>query len=940
MKKLLLCLCLLGTLLPLAAQRRYVNPVLHLDYSDPDVCRVGDDYYMTASSFNCLPGLPVLHSRDLVRWTLVGAALEAPVGALSGAAGALSDVAAVQHGKGVWAPSLRYHDGWFYIFWGDPDAGIFRVRTQDPAGRWEAPVRVYEGVGYIDPCPLWDEDGRAWLSMACAGSRAGVKSVVLVAEMAPDATKLLEAPRIVFDGHASQPTIEGTKFYKRSGAYYIFAPAGGVSTGWQTVLRSSDGPYGPYRERIVLASAEGTVNGPHQGSWVETPFGEHWFLHFQDKGAYGRIVHLQPMAWQEDGWPVIGDDPDGDGVGQPVEGGFAPRFTPGPSPLAYRPYGLDPDWQFPSVPSPRWSCALPDGVRLFAARQPSGAVNLWDAPNLMLQKFPAEKFRVTAALTFRPRRPGERAGLVVMGEDYAGLTLDEKGRLSYVVCRDASSGSVEACREVAALPVQKHPARYPFASADMPPVKYPDVVEIPIWVRLDVAPHFTEGPVPEAVCRFSYSLDGKSFEQLPEEFTAREGRWIGAKWGFFCNASNASNDAGSLDVLDVDVNLMPGRNRGQYDENQVPDYELPDVLGGVRTARQWERRRRPEVLHLLENEMFGTSPAAPAVRSRLVSEDPSALSGAATRREVDLLLNAEGSRKIRLLMYIPNARVGKVPAFLGLNFHGNHTTTFDPGVSLPDYDRYGPGLPRHERGFQADYWAFEECVRRGYAVVTFFDADVDPDYDGGAAYGVRADYPSCTWGSISTWAWGLSRALEYLETDPSVDGSRVAVVGHSRLGKAALWAGACDPRFAVVISNGSGCGGAALSRRCYGETLKQINDRFPHWFCERFKTYNDRERTLPFDQHFLLALTAPRPLYVGSGSEDLWADPYGEYLSLCAVAPVYGLYGLDGFTDAAPRAVEVPEIHDHCGYHLHRGRHAITLYDWQRYLDFADRFLK
>lgn len=338
-----LLVLLLSCPLLLPAQARYANPVLHADYSDPDVCRVGEDYYMTASSFNCFPGLPILHSRDLVHWELAGAALSDYPG--PDWFGPDADFhGRVQHGNGVWAPAIRYHDGWFYIFCGDPDRGIFMVRTQDPHGRWEDPVWVVKAKGFIDPCPLWDEDGRAWLSHAAAGSRAGLKSVVFVAPMSPDGTRLLGPSRIVYDGHKTQPTIEGTKFYKRDGRYYIFAPAGGVKTGWQTVLRA-ESPYGPYEERIVMASAEGTINGPHQGGWVETAQGEHWFLHFQDKGAYGRIVHLQPMTWRSDGWPLIGEDPDGDGIGQPVASYRMPLHqaraqVASASATAIGPYGL------------------------------------------------------------------------------------------------------------------------------------------------------------------------------------------------------------------------------------------------------------------------------------------------------------------------------------------------------------------------------------------------------------------------------------------------------------------------------------------------------------------------------------------------------------------------------------------------------------------------
>ncbi|MBQ9410977.1 MAG: glycoside hydrolase 43 family protein, partial [Bacteroidales bacterium] len=223
---------------------QYTNPILHLDYSDPDVCRVGKDYYMTASSFNCFPGLPILHSKDLVHWEQIGAALlDYPCD------GTDADFrTTVQHGNGVWAPAIRYHDGWFYIYVGDPDRGIFMVKAQKPSGPWEKPVWVVRQKGFIDPCPLWDKDGKAYLSHGLAGSRAGLKSVLFVAPMAADGTTLIGPSRIVYDGHKTQPTIEGTKFYRRGEYYYIFSPAGGVPTGWQTVLRAKD-PFGPYEEK-------------------------------------------------------------------------------------------------------------------------------------------------------------------------------------------------------------------------------------------------------------------------------------------------------------------------------------------------------------------------------------------------------------------------------------------------------------------------------------------------------------------------------------------------------------------------------------------------------------------------------------------------------------------------------------------------------------------
>ncbi|MBR1699792.1 MAG: family 43 glycosylhydrolase [Bacteroidales bacterium] len=546
MRRLLL-LAVLTAVLPLQAQN-YRNPVLHLDYSDPDVCRAGEDYYMTASSFNCFPGLPVLHSKDLVHWEPVGAALLTydPLFRET-----------VQHGKGVWAPAIRYHDGWFYIFCGDPDRGIFMVRTQDPAGSWEKPVWLVREKGFIDPCPFWDEDGKAYLSHAAAGSRAGLKSVLFVAPMSPDGTRLTGPSRIVFDGHLTEPTIEGTKFYKRDGKYYLFAPAGGVATGWQTVLRS-DSPWGPFEERIVLAWAPGTVNGPHQGAWVEGPDGSDWFLHFQDKGAYGRIVHLQPMVWRPDGWPVIGEDPDGDGVGQPVQEWTAPALCEKPETSAPGPYGIGLEWQYPAIPSPYWHSALQEGgVRLYSVEQ-EGRNGLWNCRNLLLQKFPAERFTLTARLSFcpNPALRGEEAGFLVMGNDYALLRLTdtEKGtRLEYVTCPGADKGGEEHSRELAVLPYTWEKPSFPYSSGNVPAVNYPSRARRELWVKLEVRPKNVKGNVPEAVCRFSYSRDGKRYQAVKEPFTARPEMWIGAKFGFFCNRYAPCNDSGWLDVQDLQI---------------------------------------------------------------------------------------------------------------------------------------------------------------------------------------------------------------------------------------------------------------------------------------------------------------------------------------------------------------------------------------------------
>ena len=931
----------------LFAQFRYQNPVLHADYSDPDVCRVGEDYWMTASSFNCFPGLPILHSRDLVHWELVGAALTSYPG--EGWDGPENDFrTTVQHGKAVWAPAIRYHEGWYYIYVGDPDRGIFMVRTQDPTGPWEPPVWVVREKGFIDPCPFWDEDGKAYLSHGCAGSRAGVKSILFVAPMAPDGTRLLDPSRIVYDGHLSQPTIEGTKFYKRDGKYYIFSPAGGVATGWQTVLRA-DNPFGPYEERIVMAWAPGTINGPHQGAWVDTPEGEDWFLHFQDKGAYGRIVHLQPMDWRADGWPLIGEDPDGDGVGQPV-GDY--RFLDSGSASArndkvgYKPYGIGLEWQYPAIPSPYWHYALQDGVRLYSVHQTWPYRSLWDCPNLLAQKFPAERFTVRAKLSFRPnpqlKERGEQAGFAVMGNDYAGLRLTDTpggARLDYIECLQADKGGVETARELAVLPYRLEPLPHDRESKNVPLVNYPDVPEAVVWVELDVRAKAVEGNVPDAVCRFSYSLDGKRFTAVEGSFKAQPELWVGAKFGFWCNRFSPKNDSGWLDVTDLVVKPAFDPLAGfLYDEEKVPAYTLPDLLAGTRTVKDWEKKRRPELVKLFEDEMFGSVPGEPeGLHFRVRDNDPSALGGLATRRQVRIFFNAEESEYEDLLLYIPNRRKGPAPAFMGVNFFGNHTIGTDPGIFLPDSLRYRKDFTVNPRGSQQQRWPLREILERGYAVATYCCEDVVPDADGYP--GIRSRYDGYSWGALAAWGWGLSRALDYLETDADVDAARVAVFGHSRMGKAAVWAGARDTRFAMVVSNASGCGGAALSRRRFGETVRRINTHFPYWFCERFHKYGDNESMLPFDQHELLALIAPRPLYVESGSEDRWADPHGEFLGLANAAPVYQLYGYEGFKPDEWPAVEQPVTRGRNGYHIRNGRHEILLYDWLQYLDFADKNL-
>lgn len=394
-----------------------------------------------------------------------------------------------------------------------------------------------------------------------------------------------------------------------------------------------------------------------------------------------------------------------------------------------------------------------------------------------------------------------------------------------------------------------------------------------------------------------------------------------------------------------------------YDEAKVPHYTLPDLLTTqkgttVKTVKDWETRRRSEVLALFEEHMYGRSPGRPAKLSfHVVEEAERVLGGLADRRQVEVRFagKADGPR-MTVLIYRPAKARKAVPAFLTLNFRGNHTIHADPAIRLPHSwvrgrtqgETVNNRATEKGRGVAAHRWAVEAILKRGYALATLYYGDIDPDFDDDWQNGVHALYPKPKpneWGSVATWAWGLSRAMDYLETDQTIDARRVAVMGHSRLGKTSLWAGASDPRFAMVISNNSGCGGAALSRRTFGETVKRINTSFPHWFNDNFQKYNGNENACPVDQHMLVALAAPRPVYIASAVEDRWADPYGEFLSGLHANPVYQLYKLPGMPAAKQPAVDQP-VMGTIGYHVRTGKHDVTDFDWEQYLKFADKHFK
>ena len=496
----------------------YKNPIINADYSDPDAIRVGSDFYLVSSSFEDVPGLPILHSKDLVNWSIIGHALkrQPPFGHFS----------IPRHGEGVWAPAIRYHKGEFYIYYPDPDFGIYLTKTKNPAGLWSEPILVEGGKGLIDPCPFWDDDENVYLVHAYAGSRAGIKSIIVVKKLNSDGTKVLNEGRLVYDGHELDPTIEGPKFYKRNGYYYIFAPAGGVSTGWQLVLRSKN-IYGPYERKVVMDQGSSPVNGPHQGAWVTTQTGEDWFLHFQDKEAYGRIVHLQPMKWLND-WPVIGIDKDGDGKGEPVlqykkpnVGKTYPVQTPADTD-EFNGMELGRQWQWMANPKATWSFLNPSKgfLRLYSDKLPDSARNLWEAPNVLLQKFPAEVFMVTTKINFVPntRLENEKAGLAIMGLSYTNLAVKSKKDgiyLVYSICRNAAGGKMENETVITKLNNGE------------------------IYLRVKV--------IKGGKCTFRYSVDGKTFTNVGEEFIAEAGRWIGAKVGIFCTRETQINDSGWAD---------------------------------------------------------------------------------------------------------------------------------------------------------------------------------------------------------------------------------------------------------------------------------------------------------------------------------------------------------------------------------------------------------
>ena len=508
----------------------YTNPVINADYSDPDVCvgASGEDYYLTASSFQCIPGLPILHSKDLVNWEIVGHALKS---LYTGHPELERHFSKTRHGAGVWAPSIRYHNGEYYIYWGDPDFGVFMVKTKDPAGEWENPVCVIEGQGMIDTTPLWDDDGRCYLVNGWANSRSKFASVLTVRELNKEGTKPIGQPVIVFDGNGTENrTCEGPKFYKRDGWYWILCPAGGVPTGFQLAMRSKS-PYGPYEHKVVLAQGKTDINGPHQGGWIHTKYGEDWFIHFQDKEAYGRVVHLNPVDWST-GWPMMGKN------GEPVTTYKKPKAN-GQEPIAnpvesdeFNSPVLGKQWQWHANYHQFFGMPTAFGtMRVYTWKMEDGNQNLWEVPNMLLQKTPADAFTVTTKIRFTSKADGQFGGLIMMGHNYQALVVRREGRefkLLVISCKDADRGKPQQEELIATLK--------PTAEDK---IDYKPGIQEDIYLRLKVK---------DSKVKFAWSQDGKKFKDCGGEYQMKEGKWIGAKFGFVAAETNPKTDRGWLDA--------------------------------------------------------------------------------------------------------------------------------------------------------------------------------------------------------------------------------------------------------------------------------------------------------------------------------------------------------------------------------------------------------
>ena len=510
----------------------YTNPILYADYSDPDAIRVGEDYFMISSSFCNSPGLPILHSKDLVNWEIINYVLpaipeeryEKPI-----------------HGCGVWAPAIRYHNGIYYVCFPMPDEGIYMTTATDPYGEWSVPVNIRPGAGWIDPCPFWDEDGKAYLVAGVAKSRIGYKSVLYMVEMQPDGMGLIGEEIKIFDGNENgQNTIEGPKLYKRNGWYYIFAPAGGVKTGWQTVLRSRN-IFGPYEYKVVMRQGNEDVNGPHQGAWVDTVTGEDWFIHFQDVYGAGRITHLQPMKWKND-WPVIGVAKGNNDFGEPVKHYRKPNVGKDHNELTepktsdnFRDKCLGLQWQWNANSKAEWYSFSDCGLVLNAVKKDSV---YGDVPNLLLQKWPAPEFSSITKLDLSGLTLGDEAGVISMGMEYGLVSfLRDKDEIRVISVKGKQKFGkilVESTEEKRKeLEVLSQNTKFVYIKYLVERIGYRDISE-------------EEKNLPTEMVKILYSLDGISYKSAIEMLSV-PGRWVGVKSGMFC-LSSKDNSTGKVTV--------------------------------------------------------------------------------------------------------------------------------------------------------------------------------------------------------------------------------------------------------------------------------------------------------------------------------------------------------------------------------------------------------
>lgn len=500
---------------------QYKNPILYADYSDPDVIRVGDDYYMVASSFTYLPGVPLLHSKDLVHWEIINYCVRSLP---------FEKYDRPSHGSGTWAPSIRYHDGEFIVFVPLPDEGILVARSADPYGEFKLNM-LCESLGWIDPCPLWDDDGRAYMVFALARSRCGVKHRLNVVEIDPECTKLLGESKLIFDGELMAPTTEGPKFYKVDGWYLILAPSGGVATGWQSALRSKS-VWGPYEYRVVMHQGNAAVNGPHQGGWVTAPDGRDWFIHFQDVHELGRITHLQPMCFNA-GWPFIGSDLNGDGIGEPVEAWSLPAEGQPRYEIAqsddFKGPALGLQWQWQANPKERFYSLAPGGLRLSCLANEARDNLLWYAPNALTQipQHPSLT-AVTRVRLSESGEPGDTASIGVIGHAYGYLGLQRaEGGFRLALYRGQVT---EKTFEGAAGETLEENV---------------DLTENRVWLRLEIFEDKTYA--------FSWSADGETFTPIGSRFPLRRATWTGAKlclWA--CNRENrASEGYGEYEFIEI-----------------------------------------------------------------------------------------------------------------------------------------------------------------------------------------------------------------------------------------------------------------------------------------------------------------------------------------------------------------------------------------------------